>query len=101
MIVAVNANAANPHYMPTKDKNSPIKRGDFVLIDAATKLTKPEAVATDQTWTGYVGESCSGRVLTHFQHCARSPRFAVDFVRKNIRAGKRFAAPKSTTCRVA
>src|SRR5438105_1216139 len=53
MIVAVNANTANPHYMPTKEKNLPIKRGDFVLIDAATKLTKPEAVATDQTWTGY------------------------------------------------
>src|SRR6266568_5910431 len=48
MIVAVNANTANPHYMPTKEKNSPIKRGDFVLIDAATKLNKPEAVATDQ-----------------------------------------------------
>ena len=38
MIVAANANTANPHYMPTKEKNSPIKRGDFVLIDAATKL---------------------------------------------------------------
>src|SRR5213083_2274089 len=57
MIVAVNANSANPHYMPTKEKNSPVRRGDFVLIDAATKLTKPESVATDQTWTGYVGES--------------------------------------------
>src|SRR4030095_5320679 len=57
MIVAVNANAANPHYMPTKKKNSPIKRGDFVLIDAATKLNKPEEVATNPTWTGYVGES--------------------------------------------
>src|SRR6266536_2280841 len=29
MIVAVNANTANPHYMPTKKKHSPIKRGDF------------------------------------------------------------------------
>jgi len=57
MIVAVNANTANPHYMTTKEKNSPIRRGDFVLIDAATKLNKPDAVATDQTWTGYVGES--------------------------------------------
>src|SRR6266436_8076813 len=28
MIVAVNANTANPHYMPTKEKNSPIRRGD-------------------------------------------------------------------------
>ena len=79
MIVAVNANTANPHYMPTKEKNSPIKRGDFVLIDAATKLNKPDAVATDQTWTGYVGETRSGRVLAHFQHCARSPRFCGRF----------------------
>src|SRR6266542_1768263 len=30
MIVAVNANTANPHYMPTKEKNSPIRRVDFV-----------------------------------------------------------------------
>src|SRR3954463_2906523 len=47
MIVAVNANTANPHYMPTQEKNSAIRRGDFVLIDAATKLNKPDAVATD------------------------------------------------------
>src|SRR5947209_1626238 len=35
MIVAVNANTANPHYMPTKDKNSPNKPGRFVFNDAA------------------------------------------------------------------
>jgi len=28
MIVAVNANTANPHHMPTKEKNSLIRRGD-------------------------------------------------------------------------
>jgi len=75
MIVAVNANSANPHYMPTKEKNSPIKRGDFVLIDAATKLNTPDAVATDQTWTSYVGESVP-------------EEYTVDFVRKNVRSGK-------------
>ena len=79
MIVAVNANAANPHYMPTKEKNSAIKRGDFVLIDAATKLNKPDAVATDQTWTGYVGETVPEEYLTHFPYCARSPRFCGRF----------------------
>jgi Xaa-Pro aminopeptidase len=47
--------------MPAKEKNSPIKRGDFVLIDAATKLNKADAVATDQTWTGYVGVISDGR----------------------------------------
>ena len=88
MIVAVNANTANPHYMPTKEKNSPIKRGDFVLIDAATKLTKPEAVATDQTWTGYVGESVPEEYSRIFNIVRDARDSAVDFVRKNIRGGK-------------
>ena len=88
MIVAVNANAANPHYMPTEKKNSPIKRGDFVLIDAATKLTKPEAVATDQTWTGYVGETVPEEYTKIFNIVRDARDSAVDFVRKNIRAGK-------------
>jgi Xaa-Pro dipeptidase len=83
MIVAVNANTANPHYMPTKDKNSPIRRGDFVLIDAATKLNKPDAVATDQTWTGYVGETVPeeySRILNIVREARDS---AVDLLRKN------------------
>jgi Xaa-Pro dipeptidase len=88
MIVAVNANTANPHYMPTKEKNSPIKRGDFVLIDAATKLSKPDAVATDQTWTGYVGEAVPEEYSRIFNIVREARDSAVDFVRKNVRAGK-------------
>jgi Xaa-Pro dipeptidase len=88
MIVAVNANTANPHYMPTKEKNSPIKRGDFVLIDAATKLNKPDAVATDQTWTGYVGESVPEQYSRIFNIVKEARDSAVDFVRKNVHADK-------------
>ena len=88
MIVAVNANAANPHYMPTKENSSPIRRGDFVLIDAATKLNKPDAVATDQTWTGYVGEAVPDEYVRVFNIVREARDAAVDFVRKNIRAGK-------------
>lgn len=88
MIVAVNANTANPHYMPTKEKNSPIKRGDFVLIDAATKLNKPDAVATDQTWTGYVGETVPEEYVRIFNIVREARDSAVDFIRKNVRAGK-------------
>src|SRR5262245_29705072 len=88
MIVAVNANTANPHYMPTKEKNSPIKRGDFVLIDAATKLNKPDAVATDQTWTGYVGETVPEEYTKIFNIVREARDSDVDFIRKNVRAGK-------------
>jgi Xaa-Pro aminopeptidase len=88
MIVAVNANTANPHYMPTQDKNSPIKHGDFVLIDAATKLDKPEAVATDQTWSGYVDETVPEEYSRIFNIVREARNAAVDFVRQNVRAGK-------------
>src|SRR2546425_4987278 len=88
MIVAVNANAANPHYMPTKEKNSPIKHGDFVLIDAATKLNKPDAVATDQTWTGYVGDAVPEEYSRIFNIVREARDAAVGFVRKKIPAGK-------------
>jgi Xaa-Pro dipeptidase len=83
MIVAVNANTANPHYMPTKEKNSAIRRGDFVLIDAATKLNKPDAVATDQTWTGYVGETVPDDYSRIFNIVREARDSAIDFVRKN------------------
>jgi Xaa-Pro aminopeptidase len=74
--------------MPTKEKNSPIRHGDFVLIDAATKLNKPDAVATDQTWTGYVGETVPEEYTRIFDTVREARDSAVDFVRKNIRAGK-------------
>ena len=88
MIVAVNANTANPHYMPSKQKNSPIRRGDFVLIDAATKLNKPDAVATDQTWTGYVGESVPEEYSRIFNIVREARDSAIDLLRRNVRSGK-------------
>ena len=87
-IVSVNANTANPHYVPTKEKALPIKRGDFVLLDLASKLRKPDAVFTDQTWTGYVGESVPEEYTRIFNIVREARDSAVDFVRKNVQAGK-------------
>jgi Xaa-Pro aminopeptidase len=53
---SVNANSANPHYEPTKEIHSPVRKGDFVLIDLWAKTDKPRSVYADITWTGYVGE---------------------------------------------
>jgi Xaa-Pro aminopeptidase len=54
-IVGVNANASNPHYEPTEEMNSPIRPGDWVLIDMWAKLDRPDAVYYDITWTGFCG----------------------------------------------
>ncbi|HEY4363161.1 MAG TPA: M24 family metallopeptidase [Bryobacteraceae bacterium] len=53
--VAVNANASNPHYDPTKEACSEIRAGDLVLMDMWAKLDAPESVYYDITWVGYCG----------------------------------------------
>lgn len=87
-IVSVNANTANPHYTPKKESALPIKRGDFVLLDLASKLRTPGAVFTDQTWTGYVGETVPEEYTKIFNIVRDARDAAVEFVRKNVREGK-------------
>jgi Xaa-Pro dipeptidase len=55
-IVAVNANASNPHYEPTESISRPIRRGDFVLLDMWAKLDRRGATYYDITWTGFCGD---------------------------------------------
>jgi len=88
-IVAVNANAANPHYFPTKEAATPIKRGDFVLFDIVSKLRKPGAICTDQTWTGFVGDTVPEEYVRIFNIVREARDSATEFVRKNVREGKR------------
>lgn len=54
--VAVNGNASNPHYDPTKDACSEIRRGDVVLIDMWGKLDQPGSVYYDITWVAFCGD---------------------------------------------
>jgi Xaa-Pro aminopeptidase len=87
-IIAVNANAANPHYQPTRDINAPIKHGDFVLFDVWGKLKKPGAVYADQTWTGYVGESVPVEYTRIFNIVREARDAASQFVQESLRAGR-------------
>jgi Xaa-Pro aminopeptidase len=88
-IVAVNANTANPHYFPTREVFSPIKRGDFVLFDIVSKLRQPGAICTDQTWTGFVGDTVPEEYVRIFNIVREARDAATEFVRKNVREGKR------------
>lgn len=56
-IVGCNANASNPHYEPTAEVTSPIKSGDWVLLDMWAKLDQPGAVYYDITWTAFCGDN--------------------------------------------
>lgn len=64
--VAVNGNASNPHYDPSRESCSEIRTGDFVLIDMWGKLERPDSVYYDITWTGYCGESVPEKIQRVF-----------------------------------
>jgi Xaa-Pro aminopeptidase len=53
--VSVNANCSDSHYEPTAERCSPIREGDFLLIDIWARLNTPGSVYYDITWTGVVG----------------------------------------------
>lgn len=56
-IVAVNSNASDPHYEPSAVQHSPIKQGDWLLIDLWAKGIADGCVYADITWVAYVGET--------------------------------------------
>ena len=53
-IVAVGANAADPHYETSIDRPRPIARGEILLVDLWAR--EPENVYADQTWMASLGE---------------------------------------------
>jgi Xaa-Pro aminopeptidase len=88
-IVAVNANSAMPHYEPTRDKHSPIKKGDFVLIDLWAKLNRPNSVYADITWTSFVGEQVPSEVTNVFNVVRDARDAATNFVKESFAAGRK------------
>src|SRR5438067_1971055 len=67
-IVAVGPHSGDPHYAPQSGPNdTPIREGDFVLIDLWAKLDKPRAVYSDLTWTCFVGNQVPPRYEEIFQ----------------------------------
>jgi Xaa-Pro aminopeptidase len=56
-IVGVNAHSGDPHFEPSADKPTPIKKGDWILIDLWARRPGEENIFCDITWVGYAGSS--------------------------------------------
>ena len=65
--VSANANSSDSHYEPTAERSSPIRNGDFVLIDIWGRIDKPGTVFYDITWTGVVGREPTAREQQIFE----------------------------------
>jgi Xaa-Pro dipeptidase len=82
-IVGVNGHAGDPHYDPTPETSSPIRRGDFVLLDMWAKLDRPDSVYYDITWTGFCGDA-PPRVREVFEVVREARDQAINTVAKAV-----------------
>lgn len=87
-VVAANAHAADPHFEPTADNCSVIKRGDWVLIDLWARQPDEDAMFGDITWTAYVGEDVPARQQEVFAAVIGGRDAAVHVLEEAFRQGR-------------
>lgn len=86
-IVAVNANAGNPHYEPTLEKHAPIQKGDLLLIDLWAKQKAPGAIYGDITWVAYLGDRVPEKFAKIFAIVRDARDRAIQFVQEQVKKG--------------
>jgi len=87
-IVGCNANASNPHYEPGDSVTSPIRSGDWVLLDMWAKLNQPGSVYYDITWTAFCGDSPSDQMREVFAVVTAARDAGIARVQSAIAAGQ-------------
>jgi Xaa-Pro dipeptidase len=87
-IVAVNANAGNPHYDLRPETSAPIREGDTVLLDVWGKKNTPGSVYYDITWMASVGKSPSDRLHEIFTIVRDARDAGIKTVQEAVSAGR-------------
>lgn len=82
-IVAVNANASDPHYEPTPDHHTQIRPGDWLLIDLWAKATTPNSVYADITWCAYAGQQIPTQHQKIFQIVTNARDAALEYLQES------------------
>ena len=90
-IVAVNANASNPHYMPTGTLYSPIRHGDLLLFDFWARFLQVDAIYADYTWMAFAGarDEIPEQQRKVFEVVRSARDTGIAFVRERLAAGER------------
>jgi Xaa-Pro dipeptidase len=87
-VVAVGANAGDPHYLPTAERSRPIIPDEVLLLDLWGKHTSPGAVFADITWVGFTGPRVPDEVGRAFRAAAGARDAAAALVQDAARAGR-------------
>ncbi len=86
--VSVNQNTSDSHYDPTPEDCSPIKNGDFLLIDIWGRLDEPGSCYYDITWTAVVGREPSAKEQEVFTVVTRARDAAIATVQQAFAEGR-------------
>jgi Xaa-Pro dipeptidase len=86
--VAVNRNASDPHYGPTREKSSPIREGDLLLLDVWGKQKTTNSVYYDVTWMGYLGSTVPEKYAKVFRVLRDARDHAAELICSSVKAGK-------------
>jgi Xaa-Pro aminopeptidase len=89
--VSVNANSVDGHYEPTPEVHSPIRSGDFLLIDIWARPNREDAVFYDITWTGVVDREPTPQEQAVFAIVRNARDAAIAKVKQAFAAGKPIA----------
>lgn len=87
-IVAVNGHAADPHFAPRCEADTPLRPGDFLLIDLWAREPGPDGIYGDITWVAYAGSRVPPRIQAVFEIVREARDAAVAFARARLRAGQ-------------
>lgn len=87
-IVAVGPHSADPHYATTPETDTPIRAGDFVLIDLWAKCQEPNSVYSDLTRVGFAGREIPEKIKRVFKVVAAARDAAIQTVQKAFASKK-------------
>ncbi len=87
-IVAINEHSSDPHFSPAPERDRPMRRGDFILLDLWAKERTPDAIYADFTWVAFAGETVPDEYARIFGIVARARDAAVELIRERIAAAR-------------
>jgi Xaa-Pro dipeptidase len=86
-IVGRASHSGLPHYETGVGQDTRIREGDFVLVDLWAKLKTPNAVYSDLTRTGFVGQTVPEKYTTVFNIVAAARDEGIRVVREAFACG--------------
>ena len=87
-VVAIGANAGNPHYLPTPERSSTLVPNQVLLLDLWGKRRETGAVFADITWVGFTGEQIPEAPARAFEAIVTARDAAVALVEEAARTGR-------------